>query len=177
MPRPKRPTRGFTLVEAIATMVVLAVVSMASSGVIWAAVRSFDEGAETARVHNEASIAMERMVRELRAIPLNGAGTPDIASVTGQSITWDGGTRSLALSGSDLILTASSVDHVLLTHVTEFTVQAYDASNTALGASLNGADCEPIRRLSLQVAVSDGRASSVIRTKVFLRCMMLEEMQ
>ncbi|VAX41578.1 hypothetical protein MNBD_PLANCTO03-976, partial [hydrothermal vent metagenome] len=48
MRRAVRTSRGFTLIEAIAAIVVLAIVSSASTSIIWAAVHSFEKGAETA---------------------------------------------------------------------------------------------------------------------------------
>ena len=177
MRRVVRTSRGFTLIEAIAAIVVLAIVSSASTSIVWAAVHSFEKGAETARLQSEASIAMERMIRDLRAVPLNADGAPDISSVTAGSITWNNGTRSLALSGSDLVLTVSGAERVLLSNVTAFGVQAYDEANNAMASSLSGSACDPVRRLSLQVDVARGEASSTVRTKVFLRCMMLEGVQ
>lgn len=178
MRRSVRKTRGFTLIEAIASIVVLAVVASTSTSVVWAAVHSFEQGAETARLQSEASIAMERMIRDLRAVSLigtdTGTNTPDISSVTAGSITWNGSTRSLALSGSDLVLTVNGTGRVLLEGVTAFSVQAYNGANTAMATTLSGSACDPIRRLSLQVDVARGEASSSVRTKVFLRCMMLE---
>lgn len=169
--------RAFTLIEAIATMAVLAVVSSVLSGVVWAAVRSFDEGAESARLHSDASIAMERMTRDLRAIPLAASGTPDISSLAESSIAWDSATRSLSLDGGELVLTVDGAPAVLLSDVSAFQVRAFDASNAPLATTLSGAATEPVRRLSLELATARGRASATVRTKVFLRCMLLEDMQ
>ncbi|MCA9300281.1 MAG: prepilin-type N-terminal cleavage/methylation domain-containing protein [Phycisphaerales bacterium] len=170
----RRPSRGITLVEAVATMVILATVSGVVSGIVWAGVRAFDEGAESARLHNEASMAMERMVRDLRAVPLDDTDTPDITSLTAESITWDGSTRTLALDGSDLVLTVAGESGVLLRDVSGFSINAYDGSNNAMASTLTGIQTDEIRRLSLEVTASRGRASATIRTKIFLRCMMLE---
>lgn len=174
---PRASRRAFTLMEAIATMAVLAIVSTVLSGVVWAAVRSFDEGAESARMHSETSIAMERMTRDLRAVPLAPSGKPDISSLAESSITWDSATRSLSLDGGDLVLTVDGAPAVLLADVSAFQVRAFDASNTPLATTLSGAETEPIRRLSLELTTARGRASATVRTKVFLRCMMLEDMQ
>ena len=175
--RPVATRRAFTLIEAIAAMVVLAVVSTALSGVVWAAVRSFDEGAESARMHSEASIAMERMTRDPRAIPLAASGAPDISGVGESSITWDAATRSIAMVNDELVLTVDGVPAVLLSDVSAFQVRAFDASNAPLATTLSGSATEPIRRLSLELTTARGRAGATVRTKVFLRCMMLEDMQ
>jgi prepilin-type N-terminal cleavage/methylation domain-containing protein len=174
MPRAARSSRGFTLVEAVATMVILATISAVVSGIVWAGVRAFDEGAESARLHNEASIAMERMVRDLRAVPLAADGTPDIGAITADSITWDGSTRSLALDGDELVLTIGGESGVLLRDVTGFSIDAFDASNSPMADTLSGDGADPVRRLSLEVTAARGRASATVRTKIFLRCMMLE---
>jgi Tfp pilus assembly protein PilW len=158
-------------------MVILAIVSTVLSGVVWAAVRAYDEGAESARLHTEASIAMERMVRDLRAVPLNAGGEPDIASISPEAITWDNASRSLALVGSDLVLTIDGEEGVLLSDVTGFALRGFDASNNPMASSLSGAATGPVRRLTIALTTARGRASSAVRTKVFLRCMMLEDMQ
>lgn len=155
-------------------MVILATISVVLSGVVWAGVRAFDEGAEAARLHNEASVALERLARDLRAIPLDGSGAPDINAVTAGSITWDGSTRSLATDGDRLVLTVDGRSGVLLNDLQAFSIRAYDEADAALAETLSGAAAAPVRRLALSITASRGRASTTVRTKIFLRCMTLE---
>ncbi len=175
MPRRAGPIRrGFSLVEAIATMMVLSVVGSSSIGIMWTAVHAFGKGSESLRLQSEASVAMERMTRELRSIPLDADSTPDIQSLTASSIEWRGGTESVELVGDDLMYTRSGVESVLCSGVSAFTISAADSVNTPLGTTLSGTACDAIRRLTIELELTSGEATSSVRTKVFLRCMTLE---
>lgn len=160
--------RGFTLVEAITTMVVLAIIGSVTSGMLLSGVTGYRDAATSAQIHAEASAALDRIVRELREVPLD-AGAPDIESVTSNSITW-ATNSSLTVSGSKLRLSiAGGTAQTLLDSVSSFSVQTYNESNTALSASLSGAGCAPIRRVQLQVTVTRQGVSQTLRTRVFLR--------
>lgn len=166
---------GFTLVEAIASMAVLAVIAGASVSVTWSAVRGFTDGAETLRLQSQGSVAVERLTRELRAIPLDEAGTPDIQEIRADGATWAGGDRAVRLESGTLVYTRGGVDAVLCTDVTTFRLQAYDSVDTALGETLAGAECDAVRRIGIELALRSGEASTSLRTRVFVRAMALEE--
>ena len=172
--RSRSTRRGFTLVEAIATMMILSIVGSSSIGIMWTAVHAFGKGAESLRLESEASVAMERLTRELRAIPLDTDSTPDIQSLTVDSMVWRGGTETVALVGTNLMYTRAGVESVLCSTVTGFTISAADNVNQALGPTLSGTDCDAIRRLAIQIDLASGEATASVRTKVFLRCMALE---
>ena len=61
---------------------------------------------------------------------------------------------------------------VLLTGVTVIEIKAWDESNTALVLPLNGAACDPVRRLSVTIEAARGGVTDRLTTKVFLRSMM-----
>jgi len=171
--------RGFTLVEAIATIVVLAVVMGVSSRLIYAGADAYTAGSVRAELHSQLCAAMDRVVselREVRATPSSSPVTPNISSVSATSIAWtgpDGTARTVALSGSSLNLTVGAASATALAvGLTGFTVACYDESNAALGASLSGASTAPIRRVELTVQGSAGGVSETLRTRVFLRCMV-----
>ena len=63
--------RGFTLIEAIATIVVLAIIGSIASLIILTAVDGYTDAATGAQLHIEASTAMDRIVRELRKVALD----------------------------------------------------------------------------------------------------------
>lgn len=167
--------RGFTLIEAIATIIILAIIGSMASMIIINAVDGYVDAATEAQLHMEASTAMDRIVRELRKIPLDSlaAGVaPDIDDVTATSITLASGTE-ISLSGNKLRLAnAGPPAKDLLKDVTAFSVQAYDESNTALAASLSGAACDPIRRLELDLTLQRAGATATLRTKLFIRSTM-----
>jgi len=167
--------RGFTLIEAIATIVVLAIIGSIASLIILSAVDGYTDAATTAQLHMEASTAMDRIVRELRKVRLDGAAAgiaPDINDVTPTSITW-GANSDLALTGKKLRLTTSGPPlREILDDVAAFTVQTYDESNAALAATLTGGACDPIRRIELDLTLQRGGVSTSLRTKLFVRSTM-----
>jgi prepilin-type N-terminal cleavage/methylation domain-containing protein len=163
--------RGFTLVEALSTLVIMAVLGSVTSTIIFSAVRGYRDAATAAQLHGEASGAMDRITRELRAIPLSGTA-PDIASVTSTSITWSTNS-ALSLSGTNLMLSiAGGTSQRLLSDVASFSIQTYDESNTALASSVSGAGCAAIRRVQVQVTLTRFGISETLRTRVFVRSTM-----
>ena len=172
-PAPRR--RGFTLIEAILTISVLAIVSSIASGIILQATDGYLEGSTTAQLHTEASMALDRAVRELRRIDLDGGAAgvaPDIDDVTGTSIAWEAN-NLLSLVGSDLELTINGgAASRLLTPVTAFQVRALDESNAVLALPRTGVGCDPIRRLELTITVERYGTSVTLRTRVFVRSTM-----
>lgn len=169
------PRRGFTLVETIAVMAVLAAVGSVSSLIIYTSVNGYRNASARAQVHEASAAAMDRLSVEFRQIPLDpGSGTtaPVITSVTPTSIAWGSGS-SLSLSGSTLQLVDSGGAAVtLLSNVTGLTVQCYNESNAALATTLSGVGCQPIRRIGLTITVSHDGQSDTIRSKFFIRSAM-----
>ncbi|MDY7107212.1 MAG: prepilin-type N-terminal cleavage/methylation domain-containing protein [Planctomycetota bacterium] len=167
--------RGFTLIELVSTIAVLAALATVGSGIIFAATDGYVQAATSAQLHTELSIALDRIVRELRSVPLDdeaGGVAPDIDSLTDESIDWDGDNR-LALSGSDLLLTIEGGGAaVLLADVTALSLQAYDEDNDAMSQPLSGAACDDVRRVSVTITVQRYGVSEILRSRVFLRSTM-----
>lgn len=163
---------GFTLVETISTIVIVAVLSALSAPVISSASRSYADAASRAELAAELDPAMERITAELRAIPLQATSAtakPDISSITGNSITW-ATNSSVDLSGTTLRLTlAGNAPHTLLTGVSAFSISAYNESGTALGSSLAGSACDSVQRLEVSITCVHHGVSETRRTRVFLR--------
>ena len=61
---------------------------------------------------------------------------------------------------------------LLLSDVTACTITAFDQDNTQLGASLSGAGCDAIRRVSVSVTVQRNGISETLRTRVYIRSTM-----
>ena len=174
--RRARPApRGFTMIESIAAIVVLAAIGSVASTILLSAADGYADAATTAQLHVESTIGLGRVVREIRKIPLDGGAVgiaPDIDSVTASSITWSTNS-SLTLSGSDLMLTLSGgTPAVLLSDVSAFSVATYDESDAALAASLSGAACDPIRRVEITGTLLRYGFSETLRTRVFIRSTM-----
>ncbi|MBX3403620.1 MAG: prepilin-type N-terminal cleavage/methylation domain-containing protein [Phycisphaeraceae bacterium] len=169
--RTHRRGRGFTLVEAVATMTVLAVVSIAASRIIFAAADAYIGAASSSHLSSEASAAMERIASELRGVPSRAGspGTPWIDSVTATSVAW-GGTSSLARSGSVVMLTIDGgTPRTLLSNVTGFSIACYDQNGQAMAQTLSGAACDAVRRIEITLTLSRSGASETLRTRIFPR--------
>lgn len=167
--------RGYTLIEAIATIVILAALGSLASTIIVEASDGYFSGQVHAQLHTENSIAMDRIVRELRKIPLDDDANdiaPDIDEVTDTSITWFGD-NSVTLNGTNLELVEDGgTARVLLTDVSAFAIQTYDESNNALSQPRQAAQCDPIRRVQVTITLTRHGESETIRAKVFLRSTM-----
>lgn len=166
---------GFTLVEMIAVMSILAVIGSISSALIYTGVSSYRDASTMGQIHEEEATAMARLAVELRKIPLSSsAGTmaPSITSVTATSLAWNSN-YSLTLSGSQVqLVEAGGAASTLLDNVTAFSIQCYDESNAALAATLSGAACYPIRRIKVSFTVSRQGMTDTLETKFFIRSTM-----
>ena len=96
--------RGFTLIEAIATIVLLSILGTFGSLVILNSTEGYIDASTVSQLHAELSISLDRIVRELRKIELDSGAAgvaPDIDSVTTTSIAWrhsDGDADSQSVS-------------------------------------------------------------------------------
>lgn len=167
--------RGFTLVETICALVVVATVGSVSSGIIYTAIRSYRDASTKAQLSDDCSAALDRLTKVLWSIPRDTSASvvaPLISNVTASSISWNTN-WSLTLSGTQLMLTESGgTARPIVENVTAFTVSCYDQSNTLLAASLSGAATQPIRRIQLQISVSRQTQTETLRTRVFIRSLM-----
>lgn len=165
---------GFTLVEAIATIVILGAVMAVCSRIISTATAAYTAGATRAELHAELSSAMERVMLELRSCSISTGGTfaPDISTVAADGLTWTtpSGTRQLSLTAGSVVLTTSGSAASLASGVTAFSVQTYDQSNTALATTLNGSECAPIRRIEITITAARQGVTETLRSRTFLRC-------
>jgi type II secretory pathway pseudopilin PulG len=180
-PAAHRPTasRAFTLVEAIATIVVIATVSLVASRVISSSTQSYTQVATRSELHAQAASAMDQIVQNLRQArvrPASSPVAPDITGVTPTSVSWvmpDGTAITVARSGSTLQAQYNAGAWVVLaTNVTAFNVQCFDESSAALATTLSGSALDPIRRIEITLGVSLSGVTETLRTRVFLRAMV-----
>lgn len=166
---------GFTLIEAVTTMTIVAVLVAISAPIVASSVDGYAAAATRGELAVAQSAALERIACEVRDIPLrSGVSTaaPAIESVGPGSITWSTNS-SLSQVGTTLRLTlGGSTPRTLLTDVESFAIQAFDEDNASLGGSLSGDSCDAIRRLSFTVTTARGGVSETMRTRCFLRCTM-----
>lgn len=169
-----RERRAFTLVETIATLVVIGILSVLSSRLVVDASDQYLGAVSRARLCGEMSSALERLTSELRSIPIRTASdpvAPDVTSVSPTSIAWNDGVaaRTLTLSGTDLVSTSAGASGVLLQDVASFALSAFDESDAPLAGTLSGSACDAIRRLEITITCARGGVQETLRTLVFLR--------
>lgn len=167
---------GFTLVEAIATMAILAAMGSVASSMIFAATRSYTDAVRAAQLQDELSIAMEQITRELRALPEepgSDPAVPSLSSVTGSSLLWNTD-YSLWLdnAGQILLVEDGGAPIILLRDVTILAVAAFDEAGTPLATPLVDSGCHGVRRIQIQITVSRAGVTQSLRSKVYLRGVM-----
>ncbi len=167
--------RGFTLIEAVATMTILAAIATVASNIILTSADGYLDASTSAQLHTELSIGLDRLVREVRNIDLDDSASeiaPDIDAVTPSSIDW-GGNNSVALVGTEVQITEDGgIAAILLTDASSFSIQCYDEDNTALSTTLSGSGCDVIRRIELTISLQRHGVTETLRTRVFLRATM-----
>lgn len=173
MSRPRRTARsGFTLVELVATMTLVATLGSVVCIIVSSSVGGYTRAATTAQLNSEVGVALDRIDQLWRFIPLSASGGPDIASLTPTSMTWSAN-WTLMLNGTNLTLSeAGGAASVLLKDVSAFSVAACDESNAPLAASLSGSACDNIRRLRVSITQTRSGIAETLRTTVFVRSQM-----
>ncbi len=170
---------GFTLMESIATIVIIAILGSIASFLVVDAVDGYVSASGSAQLHAEASLAMDRIMRELRKIELDPdhVPPPDVAphiiAVTANSITWDEvltGVHSLswsATAGDPVMLQVDGAAAIILIDdVTGFTVSTFDSANAGSPALID------IRRIAVVLTVQRSGITESVQTKVFIRSTM-----
>ncbi len=174
-PHPHRRTRrAFTLVEAVAAIAILALLGSVASRLVLTATTAWHDGATSAQLHEELSIALERITKDLRAIGRDESAppAPRIASLTPTSIAYNAAS-SLALSGDELIVVESGAPPVpLLSGVSSFSLLAFDENNDPLPSTLTGAQTRPIRRIEVSITLDRHGVTQTLRTRIYLRSTM-----
>jgi prepilin-type N-terminal cleavage/methylation domain-containing protein len=166
--------RGFTLVEALITIVVLAIIASVAASLVLDSVDDYLTARSRGQLHAELSIAMDRIMRDLRKIPLDVAAAtvaPDIDTTSATSCTFDGGYYVTYSAGDkEVQLWDGAAAIVLLTDVDDLTFRYFNDVNTEIGPVLAGAACDPIRRIEISITLDRYGVQETLRSKVFLRC-------
>ncbi len=165
---------AFTLIETIAAMVVLSVIASTAALLVGRIGVSFRDRAVHDQLHLEASVALDRLVREMRAIRSsdNGSGAaPEITAAGATGLEWGTG-RLIELSGSQLRLNADGTNtDVLAMDVSDFALDFEDESGVSLLSSgvVSGPDLVDIQRVLISVSLTRDNCTEILHTLIFLR--------
>lgn len=167
---------AFTLVEAIATIAILAVISTIASNLIFGAMRQYNEATLRAQLHADASAALQRIVTELQEIAPNPSSSPvaaDITSYTATSIDFSNLTSRRVInynSGTSTVTLAiaggSAIN--LLPNCTAFSFAYYSKTNASVALA---SPVSNIHRIEITLTASKSGITETLRTRVFLRAM------
>jgi hypothetical protein len=163
----------------MAAAVIIATVGSLSSLLMINAIDNYLEASAASQIHTELSVSLDRIVRELRNIPLDPdepGNSPNITLTSASSIQWeddDGDQYDVLLSGTDLQLRVNGGALITLTEdVKTFVVQAFDRDDTLLAADCAGDTCKPIRRVAVSVTVRRQYVIDTIDATIFIRSTM-----
>lgn len=169
-----RRRRGFTLVEAIATIAVLAVALTVASRIVFAAMDGYASAAAGSRLVSDLSSAMEVASAQLRDLPGSAIEplAPEYTSLTDARATW-GGSGVLELVNSELRFRAdedATGPRVLVAGATALQLRAFDQSGNPLPLPLSAASLQQVRQTELSITAERAGLSRTLRTRVFHRC-------
>lgn len=167
---------AFTLVEALASLVVIASIGGLAGTLLFRGVEGYRGAAQASHLHSELASAFDRVDRALREIPARtGTALADITNVSASSIQWNGpgGACLLSLSGGNLMLAMDGqAAQPILADTTSLSIRCFDENNSLLAANLTPPASDAVRRIEVSVAVQRGGLSDSLRTRVYLRCTM-----
>jgi prepilin-type N-terminal cleavage/methylation domain-containing protein len=174
--RGRATRRAFTLVEAVASMVIISVIAALAAPLLIRGAEAYQGVAVRSQLQGELCSAIDRLDRSIRETSLNATEDgPDITSATPASLAWTtpGGPATLGLSGGDLRFAApGEPETTIMSGITGLTVRCFDESNAELAGSLSGSAVLAVRRIEVTVSASRQGMSETLRLRVFLRCMM-----
>lgn len=145
------PVRGFTLIELMATMIIISTVAAVTSGILMSASQVYAKSATQRRSAENVASALDRVVRLFREAPskTSPAGAADMTSAGPTAVSFSDGS-GVSLSGSVLRLSGGGITNSPLCNgVTAFTLTYLDSA----GATVNVAGgTDTVRRVTIRLA-------------------------
>jgi prepilin-type N-terminal cleavage/methylation domain-containing protein len=163
-------SRGFTLIEAIITIVIVGIISSIAALIILEGMQASSKEQNLSSAHYQARLAMERMAREIRTINVKGnVGTVAIGTITGNPTNsliftdLTGTNVTYSLSGQTLNRTVGGVSSSLAAGVTTLEFRHYDIANALTISAL------AVWTIDISMTDTQGADSLPMRTRVHPR--------
>lgn len=159
----RRSHRGFTLVEMLISIVVMAMVGVVTLPIMMSATDAFVESAKARRTADDAAFALERVVRLLRDIP-GGAtnGELGITLATPDSIRFADG-RGFELAGTELLeRRADGTTGLLCENVTAFRLEL----RTEDGATSASSTPSVAQRIEVSLTVDQFKLNTIVFPRI-----------
>jgi prepilin-type N-terminal cleavage/methylation domain-containing protein len=165
----RRSERGFTLIELILVMVIIGVLSAVIAPPLMEGTKGWTWTTQRKDLSQQARIAMDRIVREIRNTGRKADDTPCISSAAAASFSFSDVNGDLincnsitfSLSGSQVLRGAA----VLADNVSAFQMTYYDNNNGTTSTA------SAVRRLSIALTLSSGSQSVSLDNEVYLKNM------
>lgn len=168
--------KGFTLIELIMSLVLLGIVGITAGMLIYQGTRSYEALSDQKEATQQATLAAERISRELRQLKCTVSGNSCTASATDVPVmtaaevrflnsSYEG--RGLRLDGNTLKLRlgtgATDPEYALATNLTAFTIEYLKADGTAATSA------DEIWTISTNMVFTSGQAELPARASVHPR--------
>lgn len=99
----RTPARGFTLVELLASIVVLAIIGAVVLPLVATATSRYRIATDQRAAVERVAYALDRVVRLIREAPAGPGGTLDLASASADALRFGDG-RGIEMASGDLVL-------------------------------------------------------------------------
>ncbi|CAN5838828.1 hypothetical protein BH11PLA1_BH11PLA1_18860 [soil metagenome] len=164
---------GFTLIEMLCTICILATIAMVTSGLIFQASAAFVAAGTGAQLSGELSGAMERVAREVRMIPAKSGTSGVVADLNGiGSISILYGLGAVAMKGDALTITEGAGTQCTILENASIAFEALDNQGAVIAEPVTGPKLEQVQRVRITLSATRGSETQTLRTVVFIRSLM-----
>lgn len=153
-------SKAFTIIELIMMLVVLAVVVWIGIAAMLSGIDTWGFFAQRKELLGDARMAMDRMLRETRAIK-NKTSVATANSATFRFTDVNNNDITYAISSGVISRTQNGTTNTLLVNVANLTFTYYDSVGAVIGVPVVSPSETDIRRVRIAVALSKGTSRTV----------------